>query len=327
MKPLLRRALRSIVLMTAVAVAGVAAVLAAGFPDRELHIIVPYSPGGATDAVARMIGQAMGERLGQTVVVENKPGASSNIGMGFVAKAAPDGYTLLLAANSLVTNNNLFPDLAFDGLRDFTPIARIASAPLMIAVPADSPFRSLEDFLAEAKRAPGKLTYASSGNGSSSHLAGEALKQLAGIDLLHVPYKGASGAITDLIGGRISMMPMNTVEGMSFIKGGKVRILAVAAEERVPQLPDVPTTAQAGLPGYVESVWYGLVVPAAVPQDTVAKLRSTVQAILAGPAFRQKLIDLGATPDSGDPARFTAFLARERERVSGVIKAANITVK
>lgn len=326
MRSLLRKALGSLVTAMTVLAFGTPA-LAAGFPDHALRIIVPYSAGGATDATARMIGQPMSERLGQAVIVENKPGANSNIGMEFVAKSAPDGYTILLAANSLVTNNILFPDLAFDGLRDFTPIARIASAPLMIAVPEGSPFQSLKELLAEAKRTPGKLTYASSGNGSSSHLAGEALKQMAGVDLLHVPYKGASSAITDLIGGRISLMPMNTIEGMSLIKGGKVRILAVAAEERVPQLPDVPTTAQAGLPGYVESVWYGLVVPAAVPADAVAKLRDTVRAIQGEPAFRQKLIDLGATPDSGDATRFAAFLQRERERVAGVVKTANIKVQ
>ena len=296
------------------------------WPSKMITIVVPYAPGGATDAVARLMGQRLQEKLGQPVVVENKAGGNSNIGMGYVAKAAPDGYTVLLVANSLVTNNTLFPNLPFDGLRDFQPLGRIASAPLLVAVPAESPARTLKDLLEQAKAAPGQLTYASPGNGSSAHLAGEALRQLAGIDVLHVPYKGAAPAFTDLIGGRISFMPINTVEAMGHLRGKRVRALAIAAPQRIPQLPDVPTAAEAGLPGYVESVWYGFAAPSGTPKDVVQRLNTTMNQVLEEPGIQQKLLDLGATPATGTLAQFTDFLRSERTRAERVVRAANIRV-
>lgn len=228
---------------------GGAAHAAAGtWPAHPVTIVVPYAPGGATDAVARLVGQRMAERLGQPFIVENKPGGSSNIGMQAVARAAADGYTLLLVANSIATNNSLFADLPFDGQRDFAPVGMIASAPLVVAVPAASPFKTLGELLARARARPGELTYASPGIGSSAHLAGESLKQVAGIEVLHVPYKGAAPALSDMLGGRISFMPLNTVESMSHIKGGKLRALAIARASRMDLLPDVPTAAEAGCP-------------------------------------------------------------------------------
>src|SRR5438094_1308269 len=231
------------------------------YPNRPIRVIVPYAAGGAVDIIARTIGQPLAEALKQAVIVDNRPGASANIGMETVAKAAPDGYTLLMASNGIATNMALFPNLTFDGRRDFAPIAKIGYAPLVIVVPASSPAKSLKDLIAMAKAKPGDLTYASAGNGSSGHLAGELLKSTAKIDVLHVPYKGGAPAITDLLGERITFMPINPVEVIAHIRAGKLRALAVASGKRVPLLPGVPTVAEAGLPGYEPSVCWGLVAP------------------------------------------------------------------
>src|SRR6266550_5608303 len=220
------------------------------YPNKPIRIIVPYAAGGAVDIIARIIGQPLSEQLKQPVIVDNRPGASANIGMELAAKAAPDGYTLLMASNGIATNMALFPNLTFDGRRDFVPIAKIGYAPLVIVAPASSPAKSLNDLIAMATAEPGKLTYASAGNGSSGHLAGELLKSTAKIDVLHIPYKGGAPAITDLLGERISFMPINPVEVMAHIRAGRLRALAVASDKRFPLMPDVPTVAEAGLPGY-----------------------------------------------------------------------------
>jgi tripartite-type tricarboxylate transporter receptor subunit TctC len=239
------------------------------YPNKLIKIIVPYAAGGAVDIVARSVGQPLSEALKQPVIIDNRPGASANIGMEMAAKAAPDGYTLLMASNGIATNMALFPKLSFDGRRDFAPIARIGYAPLVIVVPAASPAKSLKDLIAMAKAEPGKLTYATAGNGSSGHLAGELLKSTAKIDVMHVPYKGGAPAITDLLGERISFMPINAVEVMNHIRAGRLRALAVASEKRFPLLPDVPTVAEAGLPGYEATVWWGLAAPKGTPGDIV----------------------------------------------------------
>ena len=220
---------------------------AQAYPDKLVKIIVPYAAGGAVDIVARSIGQPLSEALKQPVVIDNRPGAGGNIGMEAAAKAAPDGYTVLMASNAIATNMALFPKLTFDGRRDFAPIAKIGYAPLVIVVPASSPAKSLKDLIAQAKAEPGKLTYATAGNGSSGHLAGELLKSTAKIDVTHVPYKGGAPAITDLVGERISFMPINAVEVLNHIRSGRLRALAVASDKRFPLLPDVPTVAEAGL--------------------------------------------------------------------------------
>ncbi|WP_232061957.1 tripartite tricarboxylate transporter substrate binding protein [Variovorax sp. PBS-H4] len=291
---------------------------------QPLRIVVPYSPGGATDAVARLVGQRLGDILGQSVIVDNRPGGNSNIGMQHVARAEPDGYTLGLVANSLATNNALFAGLPFDGRKDFAPIVLIASAPQLVAVAADSPIASLTALLGKAKAAPGELTYGSPGSGSSAHLAGEALRQLAGIDVRHIPYKGAAPALTDMIGGRISYMPMNTAEAMGHIRGKRVRVLAIAAAQRFPQLPDVPTSAEAGLPGYVESVWFGFAYPAGTPVEIVDRMNAAVNQALKDPVTKQRLTDLGAVPAGGSADEFTRFIASERARIERLVSVANI---
>jgi tripartite-type tricarboxylate transporter receptor subunit TctC len=258
------------------------------------------------------------------VIVDNRPGASANIGMEAVAKAAPDGYTLLMASNGIATNMTLFPSLPFDGRRDFTPVAKIGYAPLVIVVPASSPAKSLKDLIAMAKAEPGKLTYASAGNGSSGHLAGELLKSTAKIDVLHVPYKGGAPAITDLLGERITFMPINPVEVIAHIRSGRLRALAVASDQRFPLLPDVPTVAEAGLAGYEASVWWGLVAPAKTPPEVVRRLNAETTKALTNPALANKLSELGVVVTPGTPGQFAAFLKAQTELWSDVIKSAKI---
>jgi tripartite-type tricarboxylate transporter receptor subunit TctC len=294
------------------------------YPDRPIKIVVPYAAGGAVDIVARNIGQPLSEALKQPVIVDNRPGASANIGMELVAKAAPDGYTLLMASNGIATNMALFPHLTFDGQRDFVPIARIGYASLVIVVPAASPAKSLKDLIAMAKAEPGKLTYASAGNGSSGHLAAELLKSTARIDVLHIPYKGGAPAITDLLGERISFMPINPVEVIAHIRAGRLRALAVASDKRFPLLPDVPTVAEAGLPGYEASVWWGLVAPAKTPPEIVRLLNAETNKALANPTIANKLADLGIVVTPGTPDQFAAFIKSQAELWSGVIKSAGI---
>jgi len=294
------------------------------YPNRPIKIVVPYAAGGAVDIVARTVGQPLSEALKQPVIVDNRPGASANIGMELVAKATPDGYTLLMASNGIATNMALFPHLAFDGQRDFVAIAKIGYAPLVIVVPASSPAKTLKDLIAMAKAEPGKLTYASAGNGSSGHLAGELLKSTAKIDVLHVPYKGGAPAITDLLGERISFMPINPVEVIAHIRGGRLRALAVASDKRFALLPDVPTAAEAGLAGYEASVWWGLIAPAKTPPETVQQLNTETDKVLANPANANKLAELGVVVTPGTSEQFTAFVKAQTQLWSGVIKSAGI---
>ena len=300
------------------------AVEAQSYPTHPIKIVVPYPPGGAVDIVARTIGQPLAEGLKQPVIVDNRPGASANIGMEAVAKAAPDGYTLLMASNGIATNMALFPTLPFDARRDFTPIEKIGYAPLVIVVPASSPVKSLKDLIAMAKAEPGKLTYASAGNGSSGHLAGELLKSTAKIDVLHVPYKGGAPAITDLLGERITFMPINPVEVIAHIRAGRLRALAVASDPRFPLLPDVPTVAEAGLPGYEASVWWGLVAPAKTPREVIRQLNAEITKALTDSAIENKLSELGVVVTPGTPGQFAAFLKAQTELWSEVIKSARI---
>jgi tripartite-type tricarboxylate transporter receptor subunit TctC len=294
------------------------------YPNRPIKIIVPYAAGGAVDVVARTIGQPLAEALKTPVIVDNRPGASANIGMDMAAKAPPDGYVLLMASNGIATNMALFPNLAFDGPRDFAPIAKIGYAPLVIVVPSASPIRTLKDLIATAQAEPGKLTYASAGNGSSGHLAGELLKVTAKIDVLHIPYKGGAPAITDLLGERITFMPINPVEVMAHIRAGRLRALAVASDKRLPLLPDVRTTAEAGLAGYEASVWWGLVAPIKTSREIVQQLNAETNRALATPAIANKLGELGVVVTTGTPDQFGAFIKSQAELWSGVVKSAGI---
>ncbi|MDW3686929.1 tripartite tricarboxylate transporter substrate binding protein [Cupriavidus sp. CV2] len=295
------------------------------YPARPIRLVVPYAAGGGVDIVARSVGQKMSVLLKQPIIVDNRPGASTNIGMEAVAKAAPDGYTIMMASNSLATNAALFAKLPFDPARDFTPVARVGQASLVLVVPAKSSVASLKGLVSQAQAQPGKLSYASAGNGSSGHLAGELFKEAAHIDVLHVPYKGGAPAITDLLGERISFMPINPLEVITHIRAGTLRAIAVASDQRTPLLPDVPTSREQGLPGFTASVWWGLVAPAKTPPAVVHALNTAANAALGDPDVRKQLAQLGVTILPGTPEAFGQFVRGETTTWNGVIRQAGIT--
>ncbi|GAB7546296.1 tripartite tricarboxylate transporter substrate binding protein [Cupriavidus sp. CuC1] len=295
------------------------------YPARPIRLVVPYAAGGGVDIVARSVGQKMSVLLKQPIIVDNRPGASTNIGMEAVAKAAPDGYTIMMASNSLATNAALFAKLPFDPARDFTPVARVGQASLVLVVPAKSSVASLKGLVSQAQAQPGKLSYASAGNGSSGHLAGELFKEAAHIDVLHVPYKGGAPAITDLLGERISFMPINPLEVITHIRAGTLRAIAVASDQRTPLLPDVPTSREQGLPGFTASVWWGLVAPAKTPPAVVHALNTAANAALGDPDVRKQLAQLGVTILPGTPEAFGQFVRGETTTWNGVIRKAGIT--
>ncbi len=298
--------------------------LAQGFPAKPVHIVVPFGPGGAVDTVSRLVGQRLSEQMKVPFIVENRAGASGNLGAEAVAKAAPDGYTLLMGANGLATNGALFRSLSFDTLRDFKAVARIGYAPLVLVVPASSQAESLRDLIAMGKAQPGKLSYGSAGNGSSGHLATELLKSTAGFDALHVPYKGGAPALTDLVAGRISFMLINPVEAVPHVKAQRLRALAVSSDKRLALLAEVPTFAEAGLPGYEASVWWGLVAPARTPQEVVQRLSGETLRALQDQGVRQKLEALGAVVAPQASELFGQFLAQEIRTWGAVIRKSGI---
>ena len=300
------------------------AALGQTYPVKPIRIIVPFAAGGAVDVVARAVGQRMSEQMASPVIIENKPGASANLGAELVAKAQPDGYTVLMGANGLATNMTLFRNLGFDTAKDFAPVARVGYAPLVLVVQASSPAKSLKELIALAKAQPGVLTYGSAGNGGSGHLASELLKLTTKIDVMHVPYKGGAPAMTDLLGGRLSFMLNNPLEVIANVKSGRLHALAVASPKRIPMLPDVPTFTEAGVPGYDASVWWGLVAPVKTPKDIVAKLSSEVLKALEDEGVKEKLSNLGAVVDPAGPEQFGKFLKEEIDKWAGVIKASGI---
>lgn len=312
-------------LLAATLALGSAVARADAYPDHPIRLVVPYAAGGAVDIVARTVGQRMSQQLKQPIVVDNRPGASTNIGMDFVAKAPADGYTIMMASNSLATNAALFNKLGFNPAADFAPVARIGEASLVVVVPAKSGIASMKALVAQAKAQPGKLSYASAGNGSSGHLAGEMFKDAANVDVLHVPYKGGAPAITDLIGERITFMPINPLEVLPHIKAGTLRPLAVASSHRSELLPDVPTSKEEGLPNFTASVWWGLVAPARTPAPVIKQLNAAANAALADPDVRKQLGQLGVTIVSGTPDQFGQFVRNETTTWNNVIRKAGIT--
>ncbi|HET7763511.1 MAG TPA: tripartite tricarboxylate transporter substrate binding protein [Burkholderiales bacterium] len=291
---------------------------------KPVRIVVPYAAGGAVDVVSRTVGQRMSEQMKSPVVVDNRPGANANLGADLVAKAAADGSTLLMGANGLATNVSLFQNLPFDARRDFAPVGRVGYAPLVLVVSPASPAKSLTELLALARAKPGSLNYGSAGNGSSQHLATELLRIQTGIDVVHVPYKGGAPAITDLMGGRIAFFITNPVEVAANIKAQRLRALAVASPKRIAMLPEVPTFAEAGVPGYEAFVWWGLFAPAKTPHDTVARLSAEMLKALEDAGVREKLSALGAVVDPLGADAFDAFYRAEIEKWAKVVKTSGI---
>jgi len=300
---------------------------AQAWPSRGLRIVVPFAPGGSTDIFARLVGERLAVALGQPVVVENRAGAGGNLGAEVVAKAPADGYTLLMATTGVMAiNSALYKNLPYDAEKDLKPVSYIASITNVLIVPADSPFKSVADVVAAAKAAPGKVSFASSGSGSSTHMSAELFRLMTGTDLLHVPYKGSSQALPDVISGRVSMMFENMPGAVGQIKAGKVRVLAVTGLRRTPALPDVRTVAESGVPGYESLSWSGIAVPAATPPEIVARLNREINAILATPEMRQKLAEQGADAVGGTPEAFAEHIARERQKWTRVVREAQIVV-
>ena len=296
---------------------------AQAYPTRPVRLIVPLAPGGATDIVARVIGQWLSERLGQPFIVENRPGAGTNLGTEAVVRAAPDGYTLLLAAPNNAINASFYEKLNFNFNRDIAPVAGIISHSLVIVVHPSVPAKTVPEFIGYAKANPGKLNMASPGNGTPNHVSGELFKMMAGVDMVHVPYRSGGPALTDLIAGQVQVMFFATVSSIEYIRDGRLRALAVTTATRSELLPDIPTVDQF-VPGYEASGWFGLGAPKATPAEIVEKLNKEINAGLADPKIKTRLADLGGTPLVGSPADFGKLVADDTEKWGKVVRAANI---
>ncbi|MGJ3699971.1 Bug family tripartite tricarboxylate transporter substrate binding protein [Variovorax sp. AFSI2.2] len=304
--------------------ASVNAGAADAYPSRPIKILVGYSAGGAVDAIARSVGQRMSAILGQPVVVENKPGAGTNIAVKALIGSPPDGYTLLLAANALAVNPSLFEPAPYDLERDLTPVASVGRVPVVFSVREGSAIKTLPELVAAAKARPGGVTVATPGNGSTPHLAMELFQHTAGLSLRHVPYKGGAQALTDLLGGHVDVVAVNALEVLPLAKSGKLKVLAVMGGERAAVLPGVPTVAESGYPGFESSVWYGFVAPAGLPQPLQAKLHDAVQKALASPEVRDQLAAAGGVTLPGPAAQFDKLLKTDAARYGKLIREANI---
>jgi tripartite-type tricarboxylate transporter receptor subunit TctC len=302
--------------------------VAQDFPNHAPKILVPFPPGGAADTFARLAGQKLGDLWGKPPVIENRPGAGGIIATEAAAKSPPDGYTYIVVTVGHAVNPSLYPKLPFDTLGDLTGVAMIASVPNVLVVHPSVPARSVRDLIALAKSKPGSLKYASSGNATTSHMAAALLQSLAGIEMLHVPYKGAAPAVQDLVAGRVDVMLDPAVSSSAFVKQGKLHALAVTTAKRTPLLPDLPTLAEAGVPGYEFNAWFLLLAPARTPAAIVTKVNQDLAMVATQPDYREKLANLGAEPAAAlSPAQVNEFVAREIQRWAKVVKDANIKVE
>ena len=296
---------------------------AQSYPTRPVHLIVGVAAGGSPDIIGRLIAQWLSEQLGQPFVVDNRAGAASNIGTEFAVKAAPDGYTLLLALSANAINASLYDDLPFNFVNDTAPVASIATIPLIMEVNLSVPAKTVPEFIAYARANPGKINMASGGVGSPLHVAGELFKMMAGVDMIHVPYRSEALALPDLIGGQVQVMFGVMPASLGYIRAGKLRALAVTSAKRQEALPAVPAMAEF-LPGYDARGWYGIVVPKATPNDIIEKLNTTINAGLADPQLKAHLVDIGCAVFAGSPADFGKFVASETEKWAKVVKFAGI---
>ena len=300
-----------------------AADLATGFPNKPIRMIVPFPPGGSVDPLARVIGQRMSETFGQQVIVDNRPGGNTVIGTDAAARAPADGYTLMLTASSHVTNPQLLPT-AYDPIKDFVPVATVSTADMILVANPLVPVNNLKEFLAMAKAKPGELNYSSAGSGNPNHLAGELMNMMAEVKTTHVPYKGGAPAITDVVGGQVQFSFGSPIIVLPFIKTGKLKALAVSSPSRMGVLPQVPTIAEAGLPGYEMRIWYALFAPAGTPKEVVAKLNAEVNRIMGLPETKEKLDAAGMERFTMNNEQFAIQMKNDREKFGRIIKAAKV---
>jgi tripartite-type tricarboxylate transporter receptor subunit TctC len=298
--------------------------VAQAYPSGPLRIVVPFTPGGGTDILARLIAQKLNESWGQPVVVDNRPGAAGTVGTAFVAKAAGDGHTLLIVPAGYAGNPGLYKKLPYDHTRDLAPVSWLASGPLILVVHPSLPAKSVKELIAFARARPGEINFGSSGAGTLPHLSAELFNSMSGIRMVHVPYKGAGAAVTDVMAGRVPVYFMNILQSISLIKAGKLRALGVTTPDRTPIAPEIPAIAEAGLKGYDMTNWYGLLAPAATPREAIVKLNAEVVRILKLPELTSRLADDGMTVVASTPERFGEFLARETDKFTRVIEAAGI---
>jgi tripartite-type tricarboxylate transporter receptor subunit TctC len=313
-------------LVAALLLAAAAPALAAGYPDRPVHWVTPYPPAGTTDILARLVGQYLSEHLGQSFIIENRAGGGNNIGTEYVARAAPDGYTLLLVNPANGINQTLYKNLKFDILKDFAPVAGITRVPNVMEVTAAFPAKTIPEFIAYAKAHPGKVNMASSGTGTSVHMSGELFMAMTGVKMAHVPYRGAGPALTDLMAGTVDVMFDNMPSSISFINAGKLRALGVTTDKRSAALPDVPAIAEI-VPGYEASAWFGIAVPKGTPVDVIDKLNKAVNEALKDPKMIARLAELGGTPMPGTPADFGKIMSDEVAKWKKVVEFSGATVE
>jgi len=319
-----RRSIARTALGVLLALAGLGAAQAQIFPSRPIRVIVGYSPGGAVDIIARTVAQQLQASLGQPVIVENKPGAGTNIANRALIDSAPDGYTLMLAANAIAANPSLYQPPPYDLARDVTPVSLVGRVPVVIAANAQSEVTSLARLIALSKAKPGSINYGTPGNGSTPHLAVELFARAAGIELTHVPYKGGAPAMNDVVAGHIQTVAVNALEVQPHAKAGKLRVLAVLTPTRTSIFPDAPTIAESGFPGFEAAVWYGFIAPAGVPPAVAARLHAEIQRALASAEVKDRLVSAGGEVLPGPTEQFAALLARERARYEKLIREARI---
>jgi tripartite-type tricarboxylate transporter receptor subunit TctC len=315
---------RFLVIASSLAAAREASAQTAAFPSKPVRLLVGFAPGGAVDIIARAIGQQIAPGLGQPVVIENKPGAGTNIALRALIESPADGHTLMLTANSIAANQTLYQPPPFDMARDFTPVALIGRVPVVLAANAQTPIDSIAKLIAMSKATPQSVSYGSPGNGSTPHLAIELFQRAAGIQLNHVPYKGGAPALNDAIAGHLQMVAVNALEALPHVRSGKLRVLAVLSPSRSTILPDAPTIAESGFPGFEASVWYGVVGPAGLPPAVVTRVHAEVQKALAVPEVRERLANSGGEVLPGSVERFASLLASERARYDKLIRDARI---
>ena len=327
MKSIVRHAALFLLGVSAFALAAIAGAQAPAYPTKPIRLVVPFPAGGATDILAREVAKHLTDAWGQSVVVDNRPGAGGNIGSELVAKAAPDGYTLEMGTvGTHAINASLYSKMPYDHVKDFVPVILVAGVPNVLEVNPALPVNSVQELIAYAKANPGKLNFASSGSGTSIHLSGELFKVMAGVQMMHVPYKGSAPALQDLIGGQVQLMFDNLPPSLPQIKAGKLRALAVTSAARAPALPDTPTVAEAGLPGFEASSWFGVLAPAGTPPEIVNKLNAEIAKWLASPGAKEKLANVGANIAGGTPEDFARHIQAETAKWAKVVKESGAKV-